>query len=121
MCDIWATAELFAGHNMTKELANIDEGLRFALFGLECALGVEFSVREVERVFRDVRNDQVARREYRFFDGNHLRVTGVVEEYEPESIWLDVEGGALDQRGLAELLERAKNQAIRMRKAANTP
>lgn len=105
---------------IVKHLAVIDGGLRFALFGLECALGVEFSVTEVERVFRDMQVNQVSEKEYRFWDRGKLRVTGLVGDYEPESIWIHIEGSSIEQARLDELFERAGYQALRLKRTANT-
>jgi hypothetical protein len=45
---------------VAEELLHIDMRLRFALFGLECALGVSFSGTECERVFQDTNKDHVS-------------------------------------------------------------
>ena len=103
-----------------RRLTTIDDSLRFALFGLECMLGVEFIVNEVERIFRDAQADQVSVKEYRLCERGALRVSGLVEEYEPDSIWIHVEGGSIGQARLDELFERAGYQALRLKKAANT-
>jgi hypothetical protein len=87
---------------LAEELLPIDLRLRFALFGLECALGVSFAGAECERVFRDAVEDQVSAKRYAFFESPRLSVTGRVDEYEPESVWVRVEGG----RGVGELLRR---------------
>ena len=85
-----------------EEVLTIDHRLQFALFGLECALGVSFAGAECVRVFREAAKDQVSAKRYTFFESPRLNVTGSVGEYEPESIWLRVEGG----RGCSELLRR---------------
>jgi len=87
---------------VAEELLTIDLRLQFALFGLECALGVSFAGAERVRVFRDAAEDQVSAKRYTFFESPRLNVTGRVDEYEPESIWLRVEGG----RGCGEALRR---------------
>ena len=99
---------------IAEELLLIDTRLRFALFGLECALGVSFLGAECERVFRDADEDHVSAKRYTFFASSRLRVTGKVDEYEPESVCVRVEGG----RGVGALLRRiadgAKFQAVRL-------
>ncbi len=57
---------------------------------------------ECERVFRDATDDQVSAKRYSFFASSRLAVTGRVDEYEPESVWLRVEG----DRGVGEVLRR---------------
>jgi len=104
---------------MARYLALIDGSLRFALFGLECALSVEFSVTEVERVFRDSKADQVSAKEYVLCESGNLRVSGLVDAYEPESIWIHVEGSRIEQADLEGLFERARNQALRFEGVAN--
>lgn len=92
----------------------IDDALRFVLFGLQCACGVEFSGRECERVFSDSRDNQVSAKSYVFFDSARLCVTGTVEEYEPETLILTVRGKQID---LLNLIERARYEVARMKKA----
>ena len=99
----------------TRHLATIDDSLRFLLFGLQCKLGVEFSGRECERIFSDAEEDQVSAKSYKLHEGRSLSVVGQVEEYEPESIWLVVSGQSVD---LADIAERARNEAYRMRRAS---
>jgi hypothetical protein len=103
---------------VAEELLVIDHRLRFALFGLECALGVSFAGSECERVFRDATEDQVSSKRYTFFESPRLSVTGRVNEYEPDSVWVRVEGGG---RGVDELLRRvaegAEFQAFRFRES----
>ena len=89
-------------------LMPIDLRLRFALFGLECALGVFFPLPEVDRVFRDAVLDQISAKEYEFFQSPRLRVSGRVDEYEPETFRLRVEGhGGVKQvvKGVAQRAE----------------
>ncbi len=49
---------------IVEELLVIDSGLRFALFGLECSLGVPFNGAECERVFHDAVADQRSAKQY---------------------------------------------------------
>lgn len=101
---------------MVEERMSIDVALRFAFFGLECSLGVPFSVAECERVFRDSEHDQVSQKQYVFHESSRLTVTGCVDEYEPEEIRIRIEG----DRGCSDVLRRvvqgAKAQALRLRR-----
>ena len=97
-----------------SEYITIDETLRFVLFGLQCALGVQFSGRECERVFTDSQNDGVSEKSYRFHESSGLIVRGEVEECEPETLILTVAGKKID---LADLIERSQYEVNRMRKA----
>ena len=86
---------------VAEEHMTIDNRLRFAFFGLEIALNVFFSGAECERVFRDAEADTVSAKQYEFFRSQRLAVTGRVDAYEPEEIWIRIEG-----RGGGEVLRR---------------
>lgn len=101
---------------VAEQLLTIDLRLRFALFGLECALGVTFSGVECERVFRDAAADQVSAKKYVFHESSNLVVTGRVEEYEPDSVWLRVGGRTGVREILRRVVEGAEHQAIRIRR-----
>ncbi len=90
------------GKEMAEEVLVIDNRLRYTLFGLECALGISFSTAECERVFHDATCDQVFAKNYVFFASSKHAVTGRVDEYEPDSIWIQLKGIP----GSAELLRR---------------
>lgn len=98
-----------------EALIPIDLTLRFVLFGLECALGVALSAPEAERVFREAAEDQVSAKDYVFHQSRGLSITGRVDKYEPETIWLRVDG----RRNLTALLERvieaAEHRVARLR------
>ena len=102
---------------VAEELLPVDTKLRFALFGLECALGVTFNGVECERVFRDAGENQVSAKQYVLFESPRIVVSGRVDEYEPESIWLRVQG----ERGVAEVLRRvvegSEFHAVRLRQS----
>jgi len=80
----------------------IDLQLRFALFGLECALAESLDGVECERVFRDAAEDQVSAKQYLLFESTRLVVSARVGEYEPDLVRLRVQG----ERGTAELVKR---------------
>lgn len=96
-----------------EELLGIDMQLRYALFGLECSLGVSFSGTEWERVFRDAELDRVSAKQYLFFESPLLKVAGQVDAYEPESIWLRIEGRQNHTELLQRVIEGAKDAALR--------
>jgi hypothetical protein len=102
--------------NAASAIVPVDSSLRFTLFGLECAMEVEFLVTETERVFIDPCKDQVSAKEYVFFDAAGVRVSGHVAEYEPDMIELRIEGGAMGQAVLDSIVERARYQALRYRR-----
>ena len=103
---------------ITEELLPIGLRLRFVLFGLECAFGVSFNGVECERVFRDAAEDQVSAKRYLLFESPGLIVSGLVEEYEPVSIWLRLQGGHRVTEVLLRVIEAADFHAFRLRESA---
>ncbi len=91
--------------------------LRFALFGLECALGVSFDGAECERVFRDAAEDHISAKQYTFYGSARLAVTGRVDEYEPDSLWLRVEGNHGCGSVLRRVVENSEYAQFRMRES----
>lgn len=98
------------------QLITIDDQLRLILFGLECALDAEFSVEAVEKIFSDGAEDAVSEKRYTLWDGPRLKVTGFVEQYEPEDIWLTVQSAKVFTPTLPIIVERAKYQIYRLDK-----
>lgn len=92
----------------------IDDQLRFILFGLECALNVEFNPAEVERLFDDAERDPARGGEYIFWQGRGLSVTGHVDTYEPYGMDLRVESRRPVVPSLSEIVERAQYQVYRI-------
>ena len=72
-------------------------------------------------MFHDAVEDQRSAKQYTFFESKHLCVTGRVDEYEPESLWVRVQGN----RGVGELLRRvvegAEFHVFRLQKSLEQP
>ena len=100
-----------------EAMVPIDLTLRFVLFGLECALGVALSAAEAERAFREAVEDQVSAKDYNFHQSRNLSITGRVDEYEPETIRLRVEGPRRMAALLRTVVEAAGSHVGRLRKA----
>ena len=101
--------------NESKISVSIDEQFRFTLFGLQCVLDVNFSSKEIERIFSEARDDQVSEKKYDLFRSQELYVTGYVEEYEPESITLVVRSKKNLQNKLDVIHENAGFEIYRMK------
>lgn len=95
------------------QLVTINDQLRFVLFGLECALDVEFSADVVEKIFSDG-EDAVSEKRYTLWAVKHQAVTGQVDEYEPGDIWLTVQNSKPASPSLAAIVKRAEYQAYRL-------
>lgn len=100
---------------VARTLVPIDLRLRFALFGLECALGVPFSGAECERVFEESTSDSISAKSYVFFESATLSVFGRVDEYEPETIWIEVSAPRASEL-LTRVAEGAELQIFRLNK-----
>ncbi len=96
------------------EYVTINNQLRLVLFGLECAIDVEFAPDVVEQIFIDTRSDSRSEKHYALWSGARLKVKGYVEDYEPEALWLTVEADRPFRPSLAALVEKAKYQAYRL-------
>jgi len=102
---------------VVDKLLIIDLKLRLALYGLECALGVSFDVVQCERIFHDAANNQVDVKQYVLYNSSTLIVSGRVDDYEPESIWLHVEGVTGIADTVHRVLEGAEFHLIRLRRS----
>ncbi|UOQ51899.1 hypothetical protein [Hymenobacter cellulosivorans] len=76
----------------------IDEKLRNTLAQLQAFLGVRFDQAEIEQVFIDAETDQVSFKTYSFYRTSSFwnaawTITGAVDEYEPETLFLKSSGG----------------------------
>lgn len=103
--------------NTSRECFIIDIRLRFALFGLECALGVPLSGLECERIFKDAENDQCSAKDYVLGTFPDLLVTGHVDEYEAETIWLTAQGRNVPADLMQKLREGAEYHVFRLQSA----
>lgn len=101
-------------------LVPIDLELRFILFGLECAACVALSAPEAERAFREAIEDRVSAKDYVFHNSRDLSITGRVEEYEPEMIWVRVEGRREIAASLPGIVEAAGYHVARLRRSEGT-
>ena len=90
---------------MVQELFIIGEKLRDFLRCLTSALEVPFPDQELERVFQDSEADQVSQKSYCFVSSNDLNMSGMVEEYEPETIWIQVQGGSAKEKAFLHLVD----------------
>ena len=76
--------------NTLSELVMIDENLRFILFGISCRLGIDMNSMECDKIYSDMRDGQFSNKNYTLFSRKDLEITAVVDEYEPESIWIKI-------------------------------
>jgi len=72
---------------------------------LESLLATPIDHDIVAKVYSDFTEDQVNSKLYTFSSGSELRISGEVEEHEPESLWVLIEGAQGFEDKLAELFE----------------
>lgn len=64
-----------------------------------------FSATEIDRVFKDAEEDQVSPKSYFFYDSKKLQVTGTVDHYEPETIWIRIRGPSSKEKAFLRLID----------------
>lgn len=87
---------------------SVNDHLRFVLFGLECALNVEFNPAEVKRLFDNAEQDNSSGGEYVFWRGRGQSITGRVKPGESYYLTLRLESRRPVEPALSEIAERAK-------------
>ncbi|PJJ60629.1 hypothetical protein [Hymenobacter chitinivorans] len=80
-----------------------EEKLRTTFQELQSFLGIVFDQSEVERLFNNAEEDQVSFKTYLFYKKPSLifkdwTITGIVDEYEPETLFLKSNGGFSKQK-----------------------
>lgn len=96
------------------ECLPIDNSLRYVLYGLSVVLNVDLRASEIERLFADRSHGDASKRSYEFHRSPFARVTGLVEAYESESVWLSVSASVVDKKLLLRLIERAEHTSFGM-------
>jgi hypothetical protein len=90
----------------------IDDVLRFVLYGVSVVLTVDLKASEIERLYTNSASGDRREQTYEFHRSPRVLVTGRVDEYEPESVWLSVAGPKFDQATLDRLVEAAKHASF---------
>jgi hypothetical protein len=72
------------------ELLIIDDTLRYVLYGVSVVLGIDMRASEIERLFVSSASDDSTAQNYEFHRSPRVLVSGRVDAYEPESVWLCV-------------------------------
>jgi|EndMetStandDraft_9_1072997.scaffolds.fasta_scaffold212136_2 hypothetical protein len=103
---------------MVKELLVIDQSLMAAIEALQVATGVTFAGDVIARIIPDSESDQVSEKRYVLYESPSrlfkpgLSVIGIVDAYEPETIWIQIIGPkAMETRcetALAELFPESQ-------------
>ncbi len=90
---------------MVQDLFIIGDKLKFFLQRLAADLDVPFSTAEIDRVFKDEETDQISEKSYCFYSSKRLGVTGVVDDHEPETIWIQVRGRSNEEKAFLRLAD----------------
>lgn len=79
-----------------KTLVNIDSDFRDIIDEIERYFSITLDKELIERIFRDAEGDQVTDKQYLIFQGEkkllggQMTIHGTVDEYEPETIWIEL-------------------------------
>lgn len=79
-----------------KTLVNIDSDLRDIVDEIERYFSITLDKELIVRIFRDAEEDQVREKQYLLFEGEdkipggQMTIHGTVDEYEPETIWIEL-------------------------------
>ncbi|MCB9877499.1 MAG: hypothetical protein H6835_07860 [Planctomycetes bacterium] len=90
---------------VARALIDIGTHLRLVALGMECGHGVGLAHQEIQRAVDDARPDEsgavdVSPKRYLFREAGGVRIEGWVEEHEPGTIWLAVDGHRQLERDL---------------------
>src|SRR5438477_9646116 len=96
-------------------LTTIDEALRFVLYGVSVLLDVDLRASEIERLFEASKAGGSLAQAYEFHRSPHVLITGRVDEYEPETVWISVKSKKFDQATLDRLVNAAKHASFGQR------
>lgn len=94
-----------------KRLLGIDEKLRLVLFGLESVIGLDLDLNEIHRLFAENPLGSYALRKC-----ERATVMALVEEYEPESVWLAIETKLIDESRFDSIVTNAEWHWFRWQK-----
>ena len=80
-----------------KTPINIDATAHDFFGEIERYFSIKLDKTIIENIFKDAEEDQVAKKEYLIFQGKkkfltkQLLINGTVDEYEPETIWIEIQ------------------------------
>ena len=80
-----------------RTLINIDANLRDIFGEIEQYFSIKLDKDLIEKIFRDAEEDQVTEKEYLIFQeekkflGTQLKIRGTVDDYEPKTIWIEIQ------------------------------
>jgi hypothetical protein len=94
------------------ELLTIDDTLRYVLYGVSVVLGIDMRASEIERLFIACADGDSTAKSYEFHRSPLAVVTGRVDDYEPETVWLSVVARKFDQAELKRLVEAARHTSF---------
>jgi hypothetical protein len=79
-----------------RTLINIDANLRDIFREIEQYFSIKLDKALIEKIFKDAEGDQVTEKGYLIFQeqkkiiGTQLTIRGTVDDYEPETIWIEI-------------------------------
>ena len=92
--------------------------MRLILFGVQCVLDIEIDPRIVDQVFRDAA-DAISCKNYTFWESHKVKFYGEVEEYEPETIMLNIISSKITHEELKRIVSRAEYEVYNLNQDSN--
>lgn len=80
-----------------RTLIDINDGLRDLVKEVELYFSIKLEKEVIDKIFNDSEEDQVNAKAYLLFQGEkkllrrELIIRGVVDEYEPHDIWIEIQ------------------------------
>jgi hypothetical protein len=73
-----------------KTLITIDSKLVDFLSKVEKYLNITLDKAIVNKILTEAKDDQVTEKNYSVFETKGLSIHGIVDEYEPETVWIEI-------------------------------
>ena len=102
--------------NNILETLLIDSKLRLIFFGVQCVLDIELDPRIIDKVFKDSEEDATSAKSYTFWEERNTKFYGEVEDYEPESITLNILSKKITAKELKRIISRAEYEVYNTQK-----
>lgn len=102
--------------NNIFESVLINSKLRLVLFGIQCVLDIEIDPKDIDKVFRDSEEDATSAKRYTFWEDGKTNFYGEVEDYEPETIILNIISKKITSEELKRIISRAEYEVYNTQK-----
>lgn len=95
-------------------LLPIDDALRFVLYGISVTLEIDLAASQIEQMFTASTRSAAREQMFEFHRSPRAIVSGRIEDYEPETVWLTVQARRFDEASLKRLVDAARHASFGM-------